>query len=235
MLQKVPTHGGQCGPVRAQRADRASTCDCDAREGSWPNLARARHQRLHGARHRHVRTSNTLDGLVRLTDAGILHADEYRRLTDGYVFLRAVEHSLQLMNNRREHSLPSDPRELNALARRLDFETANQLMAHFDGHRESIRKIFDKYISHERALTEPVTAIPIPQRQQIPKRELETYESVFSDNERRRHLELLAEVNETQPVRVIAEVATVTARYDPANNKLPTYPAKMAPPSGCPR
>lgn len=164
-------------------------------------------QLVHGARHRHVRTSNTLDGLVRLTDAGILHADEYRRLTDGYVFLRAVEHSLQLMNNRREHSLPSDPRELNALARRLDFETANQLMAHFDGHRESIRKIFDKYISHERALTEPVTAIPIPQRQQIPKRELETYESVFSDNERRRHLELLAEVNETQPVRVIAEVA----------------------------
>lgn len=164
-------------------------------------------QLVHGAEHRHVRTPNTLDGLVRLTDAGVLHADEYRRLTDGYVFLRTIEHSLQLMNNRQEHSLPTDPRELTSLARRLDFANADQLLAHFDSHRESIRLIFDKYLSHERALTDPITATPIPVRKHCKLPTLETYESVFTDAERRRHSNLLAEVDHEHPVRVVAEPA----------------------------
>ena len=67
-------------------------------------------QLVHGVTSRHVRSPNTLDGLVRLTDAGVLHADEYRRLTDGYVFLRTIEHSLQLMHNQQEHTMPTDPR-----------------------------------------------------------------------------------------------------------------------------
>ena len=162
-------------------------------------------QLVHGAEHRHVRTPNTLDGLVRLTDAGVLHADEYRRLTDGYVFLRTIEHSLQLMNNRQEHSLPTDPRELTSLARRLDFANADQLLAHFDGHRVSIRAIFDKYLSHERALTNPVTAPPIPDLKQAKRPSLETYDTVFTDTERRRHAQLLAEVDHEHPVRVVAE------------------------------
>ena len=164
-------------------------------------------QLVHGAEHRHVRTPNTLDGLVRLTDAGVLHADEYRRLTDGYVFLRTIEHSLQLMNNRQEHSLPTDPRELTSLARRLDFASADQLLSHFDGHRESIRAIFDKYLSHERALTDPVTTTPIPEREAIIRPPLETYESVFTGIERRRHSKLLSEVDHEHPVRVVAEPA----------------------------
>ena len=164
-------------------------------------------QLVHGAEHRHVRSPNTLDGLVRLTDAGVLNADEYRRLSDGYVFLRTIEHSLQLMNNRQEHSLPTDPRELTSLARRLDFASAEQLLSHFDGHRESIRVIFDKYLSHERALTDPVTAAPIPERKPCKLPSLDTYDSVFTDVERRRHSKLLAEVDHEHPVRVVAEPA----------------------------
>ncbi len=162
-------------------------------------------QLVYGAEHRHVRTPNTLDGLVRLTDAGILHADEYRRLTDGYVFLRTIEHSLQLMHNRQEHSLPTDPQELSSLAHRLDFASADQLLSHFDGHRASIRAIFDKYLSHERALTDPVTAPPIPDRTHVKLPTLEAYDSVFSSSERQGHAELLTSVDEEHPVRVVAE------------------------------
>ncbi|MBS0261488.1 MAG: glutamine synthetase adenylyltransferase, partial [Planctomycetes bacterium] len=56
-------------------------------------------QLIHGGKSRDVRTFNTLDALVRLADCGFLHADEYRVLTDGYLFLRTIEHSLQLMHN----------------------------------------------------------------------------------------------------------------------------------------
>ncbi len=173
-------------------------------------------QLVHGAEHRHVRSPNTLDGLVRLTDAGVLHADEYRRLTDGYVFLRTIEHSLQLMNNRQEHSLPTDGIELTALARRLDFGTSELLLAHFDSHRKSIRTIFDKYLAHDRNLVEPLTSPPIPDRERererarldrdrVHEQPLESYESVFNADERRRHSELLAELNAERAVRVVAE------------------------------
>ena len=173
-------------------------------------------QLVHGAEHRHVRSPNTLNGLVRLTDAGVLHADEYRRLTDGYVFLRTIEHSLQLMNNRQEHSLPTDGVELTALARRLDFGTSELLLAHFDSHRKSIRSIFDKYLAHDRVLVEPLHSPPIPDRERereqsrlerdrVPQPPLETYASVFNADEQQRHSALLAELNAERPVRVVGE------------------------------
>jgi glutamate-ammonia-ligase adenylyltransferase len=161
-------------------------------------------QLVHGVNSRHVRSPNTLDGLVRLTDAGVLQADEYRRLTDGYVFLRTIEHSLQLMHNRQEHSLPSDPRELSSLSHRLDFAGVDQLLMHYEGHRASIRAIFEKYLSDENALTAVPTALPTdppPDRT-----ELATYNSVFSKDEQRRHRGLFAQIEEDQPVRVVAQL-----------------------------
>lgn len=37
-----------------------------------------------------------MDGLVRLADFGFLQADDFRQLTSGYMFLRTIEHVLQL-------------------------------------------------------------------------------------------------------------------------------------------
>ncbi len=62
-------------------------------------------QLIHGGKEPAVRSFNTLDALVRLADCGFLHADEYRLLTDGYVFLRTIEHALQLVHNKQTHEL----------------------------------------------------------------------------------------------------------------------------------
>ena len=161
-------------------------------------------QLVHGAASRHVRSPNTLDGLVRLTDAGVLHADEYRRLTDGYVFLRTIEHSLQLMHNRQEHAMPTDSRGLSSLAHRLDFANTDQLLLHYEGHRASIRSIFDKYLSDERALTSASATLLSPPPPQSPT-VIATYETVFTKDEQRRHRGLFAQIEHDQPVRVLAE------------------------------
>ena len=63
-------------------------------------------QLAHGGQHPEVLSFNTLDGLVRLADFGFIQADEYRQLTSGYVFLRTVEHALQLMHHKQTHTLP---------------------------------------------------------------------------------------------------------------------------------
>lgn len=160
-------------------------------------------QLVHGGEHRHIRSPNTLDALVRLTDAGILHADEYRRLTDGYVFLRTIEHSLQLMNNRQEHALPTEPRELTLLARRLDFASSEQLLAHFDSHRESIRSIFEKFLLRPRGLTEPVIASALPQEAAVHPTGFESYETVFTEADRSEHAHLLTQVTNDRPVKVM--------------------------------
>jgi [glutamine synthetase] adenylyltransferase / [glutamine synthetase]-adenylyl-L-tyrosine phosphorylase len=121
-------------------------------------------QRVHGAEFKAIRSPNTLDGLVRLADFGLIRADEYRHLTGGYLFLRTVEHALQLMHNKQEHLLPRNPRELAYLAQRLDFPGEHEFVEHYEQHRLAIRSVFDRYLTHHAeqasaALLEPARGV----------------------------------------------------------------------------
>ena len=51
----------------------------------------------------------------------LIDTDEYRILTEGYIFLRTIEHYLQMMDYRQTHTLPADPEAIAQLARRLGF------------------------------------------------------------------------------------------------------------------
>jgi glutamate-ammonia-ligase adenylyltransferase len=82
-------------------------------------------QLAHGAEQPEVRSNNTLDALARLAAHQLLSADEHRVLADGYVFLRTIEHHLQMMHYRQTHTLPSDAEALTHLARRLGFQGAD--------------------------------------------------------------------------------------------------------------
>ena len=103
-------------------------------------------QLAHGREEPHVRSINTLDGLVRLADFSFIQADEYRQLASAYTFFRTIEHSLQLMHHKQTHSLPEDRRELAFLARRLDFADADQFLDYYNRHRASVRAIYRNYL-----------------------------------------------------------------------------------------
>jgi len=62
---------------------------------------------------------NTLAALEELSAAGILSAPVAERLANDYLFLRRLEHFLQIYEDRQTHSLPKDPHETRALARRM--------------------------------------------------------------------------------------------------------------------
>lgn len=171
-------------------------------------------QLIHGKRVPRIRSANTLDGLVRLADFDLIQADEYRCLADGYVFLRTIEHSLQLLHNRQEHLLPSDPNELTALARRLDFRDGEHLIDHYQRHCQAIRAVYDKYVGNipntsdsdpaEIVRTVDSTSGPLPACSTDARLQA-TYESVFSESERQEHLQILSKLKVDQPVRVLAE------------------------------
>ena len=102
-------------------------------------------QLLHGGQEPRLYSPSTLDALVRLAEHGILNAFEYRQLREGYIFLRTIEHALQLTHNQQIHQLPEDDHQLNLLAQRLDYSNRLDLMERFDEHRKAVRRTFQQY------------------------------------------------------------------------------------------
>ncbi|MBX3452419.1 MAG: glutamine synthetase adenylyltransferase [Planctomycetaceae bacterium] len=111
-------------------------------------------QLIHGNARPGIRSPNTLDALVRIADNDLLRADEYRSLSSGYLFLRTIEHALQLMHNTQEHAIPDDRRSLNYLARRLDFTDGDHLLAAIDRHQTAIRRVYDRHLGLAAAASE---------------------------------------------------------------------------------
>ena len=66
-----------------------------------------------------LRGGNTRRTLFRLTERGYLSPGLGRMLGDSLVFLRKVEHRLQILHEFQTHTLPEDPRALGLLARRM--------------------------------------------------------------------------------------------------------------------
>jgi [glutamine synthetase] adenylyltransferase / [glutamine synthetase]-adenylyl-L-tyrosine phosphorylase len=62
---------------------------------------------------------NTLKALAELGKTGILPRSAVNTLQADYIFLRRVEHFLQIYEDRQVHSLPGNPAELGSLARKI--------------------------------------------------------------------------------------------------------------------
>ncbi|TWT43535.1 Glutamate-ammonia-ligase adenylyltransferase [Thalassoglobus neptunius] len=106
-------------------------------------------QLIHGKSKPFIRTGGTIEGLIRLSEADLIHAQEYRTLSTAYMMLRTIEHSLQLMHNQAERFLPESGRELAYLARRLDFPNEDLFVEQFRQHTQAVSRIFRKHLSKE--------------------------------------------------------------------------------------
>ena len=76
-------------------------------------------QLVHGRHDPALRSPNTLDALAALAAGGYVGEEDARDFHGAYVFLRTVEHRLQLANLRRTHTLPQDADERRRLARTM--------------------------------------------------------------------------------------------------------------------
>jgi len=75
-------------------------------------------QLLHCSTMPELLTGNTLSGIARLRERELLTAEQADILSEDYVFLRRVEHFLQLYEDRQVHTLPTDEDARRALALR---------------------------------------------------------------------------------------------------------------------
>ncbi|HCE16582.1 MAG TPA: glutamine synthetase adenylyltransferase [Anaerolinea thermolimosa] len=174
-------------------------------------------QLAYGVTHPEILSANTLDALVRLAAAELIRVEEYRILTEGYLFLRTIEHYLQMMDYRQTHSLPEDSSALIALARRLRFsgeKPGEKFLERYTQHINAIRAIYLRYVGG-------VEMTQMPDGSQTPDskgndpfqlhrhidRMSPSYSELYSTEEIAVHASLAARLNEDTPVVIHAQPA----------------------------
>ncbi len=78
-------------------------------------------QLLHGGKDPALRERGTLRALDRLLFAGLVSAGEHRELSESYLFLRRLEHRIQLEDGQQTHALPERAERVEALGRLMGF------------------------------------------------------------------------------------------------------------------
>ena len=122
-------------------------------------------QLLLGAEHPQIRTGNTLEAIAQLECAGGLSMQERTLLERNYVFLRKIEHRLQVMFDTQTHRMPADTHEMKKLARRMAFGSHGDATAldrfrqRYDEVTNVNRRILD-HILHD-AIEDQSTSAPV--------------------------------------------------------------------------
>jgi len=105
-------------------------------------------QLLYGGKIPEIQERNTLLALEKLLHQGLLPLEDYAHLREAYLFLRDVEHKLQIVHEFQTHTLPTDPQKLELCARRLGYRdnsagsAAKQFRHDYQIHTFRVNKIF---------------------------------------------------------------------------------------------
>ena len=94
-------------------------------------------------------SGNTLAALEKLRQHDILTSAEAEQASADYVFLRRVEHYMQIYEDRQVHALPSKDEQLDALAKRvMDTETdARAFMHRVQDSQSRIREAYERHLT----------------------------------------------------------------------------------------
>jgi glutamate-ammonia-ligase adenylyltransferase len=111
-------------------------------------------QLLHGARNPFLQERNTLETLTALVELGILPRDDASALSSAYVFLRAVEHRLQIPNEQQTHTLPALAEQRFLTARSVWCDSVSAFDVALADQTRTVRGIFDRLLQTDR--TKPV-------------------------------------------------------------------------------
>jgi glutamate-ammonia-ligase adenylyltransferase len=149
------------------------------------------------SRYHQIRTRATLKALPRLRTAGLLSSSDARILTDGYIFLRTIEHYLQMMDYRQTNTLPSESAAIAILARRLGFPTGDAFVERYQEHCQAVRAVYLRHVGSEPMPDEPSPIV----RKHVARMDT-SYTEVFASAEIQQHAILVQKLNENIPAVV---------------------------------
>jgi [glutamine synthetase] adenylyltransferase / [glutamine synthetase]-adenylyl-L-tyrosine phosphorylase len=106
-------------------------------------------QVLHGGRSPFLQIPQTLPCLDKLAQYDLLSREHTSQLHAAYIFLRDVEHRLQMENNLQTHTLPNDKPALLRLARLMDFTTLEKFKSALRLHTGNVRRVYESLLKSE--------------------------------------------------------------------------------------
>lgn len=121
-------------------------------------------QLIHGRHDPELRKASTLDAVAALEEGGYVSSGDAEEMRRAYVFLRNVEHRLQVVDDRPRYDLPADPRIRRIIARSLGFsdsatETAEEAFSEsFVSVTATVRNLHQKLFF--RPLLERLAEVP---------------------------------------------------------------------------
>ena len=105
-------------------------------------------QLMRGGTDPRFRARPTLEILSLIEKRGILPAGEVRALKDAYVYLRRLEHRIQIWEDQQTHYLPDDESARTRLAQSMGgpdvTETSAQFLAELEGHQNKVAQLFER-------------------------------------------------------------------------------------------
>jgi len=116
------------------------------------------HQLIYGGKNKALRVRGTLEALSALAQQGIVPAEERAALSEAYVFLRSLEHRIQVHQERQTHVLPQREEDLHRLARTMGLSGGEALRSELDRHTGNVSAIYGRLFRG--AAEEPPSAIP---------------------------------------------------------------------------
>lgn len=100
-------------------------------------------QLIYGGRITWIRERSSLLALHRLCDKELITYEDFSALSRAYLFLRDVEHKLQIENQIQLQTLPTDLSRLEQLARRCGYPDLQDFLQDLDDHRSRVQGLFE--------------------------------------------------------------------------------------------
>ena len=113
-------------------------------------------QILFGRANPELRCLSTLDTIQKLKKFNLVTQEDGKLLEEAYIFLRSLEHRLQVVNELQTHTIPKNKYDLRKLAKRLNFnfsddeEAENLLMNKYRRITEDVHNIYKKVIREDK-------------------------------------------------------------------------------------
>ena len=106
-----------------------------------------------GYRYPSIRDRQTLKSLTKLVQVGKLKIEDLRELKESYIFLRNLEHKIQMVHELQTHLLPSKTEEIAKCAIRMGYtkgdaekQTADQLLADYSHHSAQVHRLYQRIL-----------------------------------------------------------------------------------------
>jgi glutamate-ammonia-ligase adenylyltransferase len=120
-------------------------------------------QLAHGGLDEWLRGAHTLISLGRLADRDLISEQERTQLSEGYAFLRVLEHRLQMEHGLQTHTVPENDEQRSLVGRRMGFAGATALDRFnraLELHTTNVRRAYDRVFADSAAEADPFVFLP---------------------------------------------------------------------------